>query len=375
VPKQKVPLKDLLFSRTKVEGLASAIAAVHQAFDARAFSRDVLREFPKLELKARISWMAECLRVHLPAEYRRALRVILEALPPPNDPTLTDDDFGDFIHAPYAEFVARNGCTREHLQISLEALREITQRFSAEDAIRHFINAFPEETLATMRTWSRDPHYHVRRLASEGTRPTLPWSQRIGIPATAPIPILDNLFSDRARFVTRSVANHLNDISKVDPALAIATLTRWRRSGRQRADEMEFITRHALRTLVKRGDKRALGLLGFSHAARVTVSHLVAPARVKLNSALEFTFTLRASADATVVVDYVIHFRNKAGELKGEKVFKISQLKLAKGTPVRVVKRHPLRAKMTTRTLYPGRHLVEIQVNGRRLAKKAFRIV
>jgi hypothetical protein len=75
------------------------------------------------------------------------------------------------------------------------------------------------------------------------------------------------------------------------------------------------------------------------------------------------------------VVDYVIHFRNKAGELKGEKVFKISQLKLAKGTPVRVVKRHPLRAKMTTRTLYPGRHLVEIQVNGRRLAKKAFRIV
>ena len=86
-------------------------------------------------------------------------------------------------------------------------------RFSVEDAIRYFINAFPEQTLAALLKWSKDFHYHVRRLCSEGARPKLPWSQKITIPVTDPIPILDNLFHDNTRFVIRSAANHINDIS------------------------------------------------------------------------------------------------------------------------------------------------------------------
>ena len=157
--------------------------------------------------------------------------------------------FGDFIYASYSEFVAKNGCVEERLQMSLDALYEITQRFSAEDAIRYFINARPQETLKQLLLWTSASHYHVRRLCSEGTRPKLPWSQKVNIPLTAPLEILSNLFYDTTRFVTRSVANHLNDISKSDAGLVIATLTKWRQSGNQRPQEMDYIVRHALRTL------------------------------------------------------------------------------------------------------------------------------
>lgn len=368
----KILLKDLLFNQPKVERIAGEIARVYPRFPAQAFTSAVLGGFPDRELKARIAWIAECLQAHLPTGYRRAAKILIKALPPPNDPTLGDDDFGDFIYAPYSEFVARHGCRDADLRFSLEALRQITQRFSAEDAIRAFLNAFPEGTMRELLAWTGDPHYHVRRLCSEGTRPRLPWSAKIGIPVEAPIGILDRLFADRTRFVTRSVANHLNDVCRVDPELAIETLTRWRHSGAQRAEEMQFIIRHALRTLVKQGNARALGLLGVRPAPGVQLVGLQVPSRVKMNTALELSFSLVAPSTTKVIVDYAITFRNKAGKLQSRKVFKLTETTLPKREPVAIRKRHLLREKMTTRTLYRGRHQVEVQVNGRCLAKKAF---
>ena len=172
---EKVLLKDLLFNKEKVEKIASAIQYTHRPFKKDDFVREVLARFPELELKARISWIAECLKKYLPNDYKRAADILIKALPAPNNPELSDDDFGDFIYAPYAEYVAKNGCTEEHLQFSLNALYKLTQRFSVEDAIRYFINAFPKETLKELLSWTKDSHYHVRRLCSEGTRPKLPW--------------------------------------------------------------------------------------------------------------------------------------------------------------------------------------------------------
>jgi 3-methyladenine DNA glycosylase AlkC len=243
---KKFSLKDHLFNQLKITKIAHEIHRVYPAFDENQFIQRTVGKFPELELKERISWISDTLKVFLPENYREATTILLESLPPPNDNTKTDNDFGDFIYAPHADFVAKYGCKEEYLSFSLKALKEITTRFSAEDAIRYFINAFPEETLRELQTWSLDPHYHVRRLASEGTRPKLPWAQKINIAVEKALPILDNLFSDTTRFVTRSVANHLNDISKIDPELTLSTLNKWQQSQKQNPKEMEYIIKHSL---------------------------------------------------------------------------------------------------------------------------------
>lgn len=368
---EKFLLKDFLFNKIKVEKIAGEISKAHPSFKTKAFVDDTLARFPELELKGRISWISECLKKHLPDDYKNAVDVLLKALPLPNDPKLSDGDFGDFIYAAYLEYVAKYGCTKEHLSFSLKALREMTKRFSAEDAIRYFINAFPKETLKALSSWTKDPHYHVRRLCSEGTRPKLPWSQKIGIDVSVPLPILDELFCDRTRYVTRSVANHLNDISKFDADLAMETLARWKVSGKQRADEMDYIVRHALRTLVKQGNAKAMNMLGLNHDPKVRVSKLAVPKAVKMNSALDFSFNIHADEDTDVIVDYVIYFHSKSGK-PSKKVFKLTKLALEKDKPVLVSKLHMLREHMTTRTLFPGTHEIEIQINGKLFAKGSF---
>lgn len=256
----KTPLKDQLFNRAKVTQIASEINEVDSGFDEHSFIEEVMSELPELELKQRISWIATCLGEHLPGDYRRAASLLVEALPAPLDPSLTDGDFGEFIYATYGEYVARHGCTEADYDVSMATLREITTRFSAEFAIRPFLDLFPDATVEMLLEWTQDPHYHVRRLCSEGTRPRLPWATRLKLSPERAIPLLDSLYTDPTRCVTRSVANHVNDLTKIDPELALNTLARWRDSGRQGAPEMEYIVRHATRSLVRSGHARAEAL-------------------------------------------------------------------------------------------------------------------
>lgn len=369
---EKILLKDILFNKAKVAQIAFEIQNTYPLFPKDMFVYDVLARLPDLELKARITWIADCLNKYLPDDYSTAVQMLVRSLPKPNDPTLADDDFGDFMYAPYAAYVARYGCTKAFLTCSLNALYEITQRFSAEDAVRYFINAFPDETLEALSRWSRDTHYHVRRLCSEGTRPKLPWSSKINIPITTSLPILDVLFADPTRYVTRSVANHMNDISKIDAHLVVTTLLRWKKSKKQTPKEMEYIIRHSLRTLVKVGDMRALALLGFTSASDVCISGFTVPPKVVMDTALEFSFVIATAHDKDVLIDYAVYFQSKDGKRQNKKVFKLTQQKLVQDVPVRIFKRHMLRAHMTTRTLYPGLHTLEIQVNGSVRATASF---
>ncbi len=145
------PLKDQLFHRANVARVASEIAAVHPCFEAEAFVEETVARFPELELKQRIAWISGCLSRYLPGDFRAAVAVLVAALPPPCDPSKGDGDFGDFIYAPYSHFIAERGCRPEHVAFSLETLREITTRFSAKDAIRPFLNRFPNETLEALQ--------------------------------------------------------------------------------------------------------------------------------------------------------------------------------------------------------------------------------
>lgn len=374
-PASGYSLKDQLFNRGKVRYLAGLFEKAGEPFDAEGFVRSATKGLKTLELKQRIVWIASVLEGYLDPDFRVAAEQIVRALPPPLDPTKTDDDFGDFIFAPLGEYVVRNGLERKHLRRSLRTLREITQRFSMEDAVRAFIREFPDPTLAELERWSRDRNYHVRRLVSEGTRPTLPWSGRLPIEVTLPLPLLDRLHADPTRYVTRSVANHLNDISKTRPDLVLARLRSWKSAKRQAPAELAWIGRHALRTLVKKGHAPALRFLGFRPNPKIEVREFTLdPSRVEPGQTVSFRVAIEAQRAESLVVDYVIDFV-KANGSSAPKVFKARQVDVEKGAVVVIEKRHPLRANATTFTLYPGTHRLTLQVNGRAVASEEFELV
>ncbi|MEM1369299.1 MAG: DNA alkylation repair protein, partial [Cyanobacteria bacterium P01_H01_bin.15] len=318
---------------------------------------------PALELKERISCITNLLYQYLPSSYKAAVTIILRSLPPELDPHKTDDDFGDFIFAPFSMFVATYGCIDKYLDFSLAALKEITKRFSAEDAIRYFLNAYPQQTLAFLYDCAQDSNYHVRRLASEGTRPKLPWSQKLQIDHHDPEAILDLLFADKTRYVTRSVANHLNDISKIDPPFVMNRLQAWNESQQQTKSEMQFITRHALRTLVKKGNSQALYLLGFGEKPDITVLKFTTDTpQVRIGEALIFSLTLRSHKHQKLLIDYVMQFASE-GTKRSQKVYKIKPITLQPDEEITLQKRHPLRP-MSTRRLTPGEHQITLQING-----------
>lgn len=360
----KVALKDQLFHRGNVARIAAELNAVEANFDAEAFTNRVVERFAELELKQRIDWIAACLADQLLGDFEGAVDVLLRSLPAPCDPTLTDGDYGDFIYAAYSRFVAQHGCTATHVDVSLAALCEITTRFSAEDAIRPFISTFPDQTFAALTEWCQHPHYHVRRLCSEGTRPRLPWSARLATPIPAAIPIIEALHADPTRYVTRSVANHVNDITKDLPDLALDLLERWRDQGRQEPRELDFMIRHATRGLVKQGNDRALALHGVATDAEVTLTGFACDSSVDLGDALAFAFTVTTPHDADLIIDYVIEFPGPTGRI-GRKVYKLTRHRAIAHAPATIEHRHLLRAAMTTRKIIPGVHHLEIQINGR----------
>ena len=367
-------LKDELFNKKKVKYLGSLFAQTDGRFDAEAFVQEVMKDMLSLELKQRIVCIAKGLEKQLPIDFEKACTCIVKALPDELDPYKTDDDFGDFIFAPLGEYVIRNGLKKEFLKTSLATLKEITKRFSMEDAIRYFINAFPEETMKELGSWTHDQNYHVRRLVSEGTRPLLPWSGRVVLEVSGPLPYLDILHADSTRYVTRSVANHINDISKKEPKVAVQTLSRWQKKGIQEKTEMDWMTRHSLRTLLKQGHTGALEMLGYHTRPKINVSDIVVNYdTVKMGESLDFSCTVTAQRDEKLMVDYVIDFVKANGQTK-PKVFKLKKFELKKGESVTLKKSHRFRKDATTFTLYPGEHSVRLQINGTQMGCLRFKL-
>jgi len=360
---EKFSLKDHLFNEVKVRYLAEQIARVHEPFLAQQFVTEVMGRLLILELKDRIRWIAEVLEKHLPTDYEIAVAIVTKALPPPLDPNQTDGDFGDFIFAPFGEYVVRRGCTKERLAVSLISLRELTMRFSMEDAIRYFLRAFPAETLKIMHQWVHDDNYHVRRLVSEGTRPRLPWSGRVEIPWAVRRKLLTLLHSDVTRYVVRSVANHLNDEAKENPHGVLAVVAEWQQANKATQKELMWLTRHALRTLIKIGHPDTLEFLGY-HAGQVhMVEFAVSPSVVRMGERVSLKAEITSQTDVLVLIDYRIGFVKKTGECT-DKVFKWTIRSVKKAEPLILNKTHLLKADATTFKLYPGEHTLAVQING-----------
>ena len=294
-------------------------------------------------------------------------------MPAPLDPSLRDDDFGRFIHALPGVLAVRHGL-EAHRDRALDLLHAATRRFSMEFYIRPFLNRWPEQTLARLALWARDDNYHVRRLVSEGTRPRLPWARKVNLTHAQSLPLLDLLQADGTRFVTRSVANHLNDVARSDPGAVLERLATWEADGRQRQDERAWMRRHALRSLVKQGHSGAMAMLGYAVDAPVEVAVHVATPRVALGAALEFEVVLNARATLPVLVDYRIRFPRPGGK-SGEKVFKLKLGEVRAGKSLVLKKVHRLKADATTFELHPGVHGLVVQVNGVDRARAEFEIV
>ncbi len=368
---EKFSLKDQLFNKQKVSYLASRIKNVYPQFEEQQFNAQILQQFPALELKQRISCIRIQLEKQLPNKFESALTIILNALPAELDPGKTDNDFGDFIFAPLSDFVAKNGLESQYLNLSFNALAEITKRFSCEDSIRYFINAHPQESWIFMQQMAQSDNYHQRRLASEGLRPKLPWCIGINIDYQKPLILLDRLYDDDTRYVVRSVANHLNDIAKIDAALVIQTLKKWQIANKQNKKEWDFLSKHALRTLVKKGNKPALELLGFDSNPKITVHNFnLKKTTLCLDNYLDFSFTINAQKDEKLVIDYKIIYPTNNQKVS-EKVFKIKQLNIKQNTSIAVHKKHLFRL-MTTKKLYAGKHQIHLKINGNIFEKAYF---
>lgn len=346
--------------------IAAMIAGAWPEFAAKAFVRDCLEGYDALELTARARHITRALRRHLPDDYPQAVDVLVRSLGPPLDAEPGDGQgagMGVFVYLPHVYFVAEHGL--DHLEESLAAQHALTQRFTAEFSIRPFLQRHPEATLARLHAWTRDPSHHVRRLVSEGTRPRLPWAGRLRAFQRDPAPVLallEKLKDDPSLYVRRSVANNLNDIGKDHPALLAEVARRWLRGA---TPERRWVVEHALRSAIKRGDKAALGVLGFGKQAEVHLGALaIEPARVAIGGKVRVAFevTNTGSRAQAVLVDLRVGFVKADGSLS-PKVFKLKQATLAPGGTLAVAKTVSL-AEMTTRRHYPGRHTLEAVVNG-----------
>ncbi|WP_226625395.1 hypothetical protein [Alloyangia pacifica] len=362
-------LSDQLFNRESLTDLGRDFSVL-PGFDAGRFVETALSRLTGLGVHARLELLADALAEQLPLGFPEMAEQVEAAMPEALDPTLGDDDFGRFIHAVPGVLAVKHGMA--HPARALDLIHAATQRFSMEFALRPFLNRWPEEVLARLDTWVNDPNYHVRRLVSEGTRPKLPWGMGITLDPLVPLRYLDALHADDTRFVTRSVANHLNDLTKIAPAEVLTRLARWQDEGRQQPKEMAWITRHALRTAVKRGEPEALALLGYRAdllvAARVTLSST----EMKIGDRLGIAVELSSPEGGPVLVDYRLRFHRPNGS--AEKVFKLKSATLAPGVPLRLEKRHHLKGDATTFRLHPGPHAVIVQVNGRDVAEAAFEL-
>ena len=370
----KIPLKEQALNRTRITRIGREVQAAYPAFDAEGFTRDVLADFPQLELKARIARTSEALRTYLPGAGAQAVELLLRSLPPTPEDGGATTDFGLYLYAPHSDFVARFCRTGEDLECALDALRRLTPYFSAEDATRYFINDFTDETLKAIESWTQDTDHRVRRLASESTRPRLPWSPRITLELDAALPVLERLYTDSSRFVTRSVANHLHDIAFERLDIALETLSRWKSSARATRKEFDFIARETLRTRLKKGDAAAYEFLEYPNDAPVKLSPiLLQRTQLRDGDTLEFAVDLTTTAPAKLRVNYVISSPGQRGTRR-EKVYFLKTATATPGQTLQLAKQHALRSTSTS-ALTPGAYTLAIQVNGRRLSHADFHVV
>ncbi|HEX2901804.1 MAG TPA: DNA alkylation repair protein [Bacteroidia bacterium] len=362
-------LKERFFVQSFWDELATNLTLIIPDFNGRAFQKSVCNaDWTQLELKQRIRRVAVMLRPQLPQAYPDAIAKLVTLAQHRLDHRSSGHGFAFLF---LADFIEEFGL--DHLEASVAAIPVITQVMSCEFAVRPFLIRYPKEMMAQMLAWTSHPNEHVRRLASEGSRPRLPWGvalQFLKKDPTPCIPILEKLKNDSSEYVRRSVANHLNDISKDHPAVALKIAQQW--IGKNK--ETDKLLKHALRGLLKAGNETALGLFGFVALKNVAVKNLRCQPSVHIGGDWEFSFELVVGGSAAqhLRLEFGIDYM-KANGKANRKIFQLREATFTPGT-YPIAKRHSF-LERTTRKHHLGRHAVAVLVNGNELGVVEFDVV
>lgn len=351
-------------------------------FDAHAFvSRVMDSEWENREFKQRCSHITTVLKDFLPADYKEAIAKILELLEyventHPDYSVIDDKKFGLTLEygAVLDNYIEQYGL--DDYETSIKAIEKITQFTSCEFVTHPFIIKYPDKMMAQMLIWSKHPHWGVRRLASEGCRPRLPWAMALPNLKKDPspiLPILENLKNDPARFVRLSVANNLNDIAKDNPQVVIDLVKKWRGE----SQEVDWVIKHGCRTLLKQGNREMMELFGFGAVAgNISIEDFqLSTPEVKIGGSLEFSFKLLNNNDtkAKIRLEYGLYYQKANGTLT-KKVCKISEKEYAANSITQINRKHSFKV-VTTRKFHPGLHQVAVIINGNEFEKYDFMLI
>lgn len=351
--------------------LAQMLRAVDRRIDPAVLLDAAGIDFPTLGLMERGRRLAGALHRVLPPDFPRAAQILVNSMGPPmgiddrGEPRATDGVPCGFFYLPHSLYIERHG--HAHPREVLRAAHALTQRFTAEFCLRPYLAADPAGTLSALRSWTQDASAHIRRAASESTRPRLPWAPRLPAFARDPRPslsLLAQLRDDPSSYVRRSVANHLNDIGKDHPELLLAVAQEWWVGA---SPVRRRMLEHALRSRLKAGDPHALALLGRAPGSPLTVTHArflpqcpVIGGQVRIEADVHNPAATRQSARA----DLRVFYPGSNGRPRS-RVFRLPDVDLPAGERVTLAKTLALR-QMSTRTHYPGPHAVELVINGER---------
>jgi 3-methyladenine DNA glycosylase AlkC len=362
-------LKDL-YSPSFYNNLANALVAVMPSFNRQRFISQIFTDdFNDKELKARMRHTSEVLHHFLPADFKTAVKVI-EKLILQLKKTGTGEDGLAYMFIP--DYVELYGM--DDFEAAVDALEAITQFVSCEFAVRPFLLKFNGKMISRMKKWSKHENFKVRRLASEGSRPRLPWAMAIPALKKDPspiLPILENLKNDPSDWVRKSVANNLNDIARDHPDLVISLARKWKGISK----ETDAIIKHGSRTLLKKGHTEILSHYGLNSKHVQVSGFKIQTPRVKMGEEVVFSFqVLNSDLKKQIVrLEYGLYCKKSNGQWS-KKVFKISERSYDAGASVHIVRRQSFR-KITTRVFYSGKHKLSIIVNGEEKSAKTFELI
>jgi 3-methyladenine DNA glycosylase AlkC len=353
------PLKNN-YSKSYIRKVAQAVNQHHKDFNTERFTRQVInRHWPELELKDRMSHITRCLHRELDLPYSKAIPVLKKACL----------DFGGYEGMFFPEYVSCFGL--QSPGTSIPALAHFTRFSSSEFAVRPFIETYPDIMFPQLETWSRHRNHHVRRLASEGCRPRLPWAATLRslVEDPSPIfPVLHNLMQDESLYVRKSVANNLNDISKDHPEQVLV----WARQYQHQHPLSDWIIKRGCRSLLRAGDPGALRLFGYPDALSTVASLKLDQKKLKIGNSLSMQLTASRLPRGPLRIEYEIEFARSAPGKKSRKKFHWLDRE-QDGSGLKGKKQHAF-VQRSTRRLYPGTHIISIYINGKKKDSQAFQL-
>lgn len=353
------PFKNI-FNKELIEHISEQIKLNYSSFNRKDFEKAASKNLNKLEMKDRVRQIASTLKEFLPKNFNKSSMILIKTLKT-NKNTQGIEGFATW---PLLQFIESYGL--DDYKSSFKAMYEMTKRFSAEFAIRPFIEKDPQLAFSYIGQWVEDKDEHIRRLCSEGIRPNLPWGMKvknINENLERGIKILEKLKDDESLYVRKSVANHLNDISHLDTKLMLKTAKEWSKG--KISDERRWVIRHATRTLLKKGNPDALKLHGYNPKLKFEMSRFkLSQKDIDEGDHLIFSFDFKHSGkqQESLIMDYVIHYLKKDGSYS-KKMFRFKDTQLLKDERIKIEKKIHFK-KVTTRKHYSGRHYISLLING-----------